>query len=102
MKPLIAFILSLLVAFGSIIPCCLWDNCGDEQVAMEFSDTNNDDDEANCSPFAACSSCNGFIPIVRTLKLVPLTSVKSSYNDQLVTGYSAGHISSFWQPPRFA
>jgi hypothetical protein len=102
-KPLIALLLSLLVVVGSIIPCCLWDNCGDEKAAIELSGQENDnEDEANCSPFAACSACNGFIPITRLFRLVPAPSTASIYNDQPVAGYSAGHLSSFWQPPRFA
>lgn len=52
-------ILALLVVVLSVAPCCVNDNCTNEEVTAGQRDSHKKDVEL-CSPFYSCSSCIGF------------------------------------------
>jgi hypothetical protein len=56
-----AFILSAYLLFLFAIPCCTFDNCPEDKIAMEADHEEGDDDNCgSCSPFFTCTGCSVF------------------------------------------
>lgn len=95
------FILALLVTFLSIIPCCTFDECGDEGAIEDQHKEAPGESEGSCSPFLNCGSCAGFT--------AQTTHEDNSLDYNLPIDKTAAHypyrvtgevINNIWQPPR--
>lgn len=58
-KP-IAFILSLVMLFSTVVPCSVFDRCEDE-VCTEQSPDTKDKSCKDCPPFSMCSAGNEYV-----------------------------------------
>jgi hypothetical protein len=104
----LAFILSVFVLLLATIPCCLADDCTDEEVpAEQTADSDKEQSRADancglCSPFYSCHTCPGFAFTNTTPKipLVLLADIKSyiTCNQNSLFTFAA----SIWQPPKIA
>ena len=101
MKPF-AFILAAYLLFLFAIPCCTFDNCPEDKIAMEADHEEEDDDCGSCSPFFTCTGCSGFTvsPGNNDLEIIP------TFSGQLYAGFILSSIPDvhydFWQPPKLA
>ena len=55
-----AFILAAYLLFLFAIPCCTFDNCPEDKIALQSDHEEDDDDCGSCSPFFTCTGCSGF------------------------------------------
>jgi len=98
----IAFILSAYLLFLFAIPCCTFDNCAEDKIALQSDHEGGDDDCGSCSPFFTCSGCSGFTVALQNsnLELIPTFSDRQ-YADYILCFIPDLHY-DFWQPPKFA
>ena len=98
----IAFILSAYLLFLFAIPCCTFDNCPEEQTAMEANQEKEGGDCGNCSPFFTCTGCSGFTVSFEITHL----EIVSAFSTNHYAGYILSSIPDvhydFWQPPKVA
>lgn len=96
----IAFILSAYLLFLFAVPCCTFDNCAEDKIALQSDHEEGDDDCGNCSPFFTCTGCSGFTVTIENNN----PDVIPSFCDRQYTGYILSPISDvhydFWQPPK--
>ena len=95
-----AIILSVIVLVLAVVPCCSYDNCGDELETERAQGSDDEGSEMPCSPFVSCTSCSG-ICITPQIKLsfVPVATLENSfisYNQFFISFYSP----KIWQPPK--
>ena len=95
-----AFILSAYLLFLFAVPCCTFDNCPEDKIALQTEHQEDDDDGGSCSPFFTCTGCSGF------------TITADEINSELISFFSNNQypcfiVSSmpeinydFWQPPK--
>ena len=95
----IAFILSAYLLFLFAVPCCTFDNCPEDKIALQ-TEHKEDDDCGSCSPFFTCTGCSGF------------TVTADELNGELISFFSNNQYScfivssmpeinyDFWQPPK--
>jgi hypothetical protein len=99
MKKWLTFLLLLITLSGTFYPCCLADNCSDDDIASSQK-KNNEQADGNCSPFFACASCTGFTIMSKPVEIIqPVIEIQvptESFKVFNLTSYEA----SFWQPPR--
>lgn len=99
MKTLVVLLLIVITA-GTVVPCCVVDNCNDEMAATATSHSNENDEKGNCSPFFACGTCAHAIEIISPVQLVPMENqVRTTHFHFYLSGLSTYHHSLF-QPPR--
>ena len=96
----IAFILSAYLVFLFAVPCCTFDNCPEDKIALQAAQEDGDEDCGSCSPFFTCTGCSGF------------TVTAAEINSELISFFSNNQypcfiVSSmpevnydFWQPPK--
>ena len=91
-------ILSLSVMLLSTVPCCD-DNCEEEQVATEQSDSHDESTES-CSPFLTCGMCVGFATLYNSLDIEPA-------EEETIVNVTPANIlwvdncfATIWQPPK--
>ena len=95
-----AFILSAYLLFLFAIPCCTFDNCPEDKIAMEADHEKDDADCGSCSPFFTCTGCSGFTvsPENSDLEVIP------NFTGQQYAGFILSSIPDvhydFWQPPK--
>jgi hypothetical protein len=100
-KIFLALILSFIVFTETIVPCCLWDDCRQEENSAAHSGEKKS--TGDCSPFATCSACAAAVLISKqftvafavpklhiTHTAAPQYFILSSYNKSLL------------QPPRLS
>ncbi|WP_373297323.1 hypothetical protein [Salinimicrobium marinum] len=89
---------SFLVLTFNCIPCCEFDDCGDE-ISVEQKE-HKDNACENCSPFLSCGSCNGFVIFYETPDSggFSIVSEAKTFREQKFC-YSE-YTSSIWQPPQ--
>jgi hypothetical protein len=93
----LAIIFSIIVMTLAVVPCCIYDNCSDEQA----QETKSGKPEAPCSPFVACSCSPLSICIPIAFTCIPMMVVvknKTHYHQSFASIYSP----SIWQPPKIA
>ena len=96
--------MALYVLLISVRPCCIEENCTDEDLSTKTEQTSDHDQgndcNGNCSPFLSCGSCAGFnYPTVS----YPLTNPATFESSQLQFyqfSFSIGFYFSIWQPPK--
>jgi len=95
-----AFILAAYLLFLFAIPCCTFDNCPEDQIAMNADREEGNDDSGSCSPFFTCTGCSGFTVSLEhnDLEIIP------SFSGQQYAGFILSSIPDvhydFWQPPK--
>lgn len=100
----IGYILALYVLVLTFIPCCLFDNCEEDEVKTEQyqpndQQNNNEEGKGVCSPFASCSSCNGFVVKYAEIKIHSAVCCVKHY-PVFNHSHSSYYFASIWQPPR--
>ena len=96
----IAFILSAYLLFLFAITCCSFDNCSEDEFALQSDHEEDDDNCGSCSPFFTCTGCSGFTVSVQNsnIEIIP------PLIDQQFAGYILSSIPDvhydFWQPPK--
>ncbi|MCC9166359.1 DUF6660 family protein [Pontibacter harenae] len=93
-------ILAILVVALSVSPCCLTENCSDDEVKTEGTDNHAKDVDV-CSPFYSCSACIGFTVSSHSFEPVTVALLLDNYN---LADYQQRFFSQFhhaiWQPPK--
>jgi hypothetical protein len=91
-------ILSLSVMLLSTVPCCD-DNCEEEQVTTEQTDSHDESTES-CSPFLTCGLCAGFASLYIRVDIQPL-------EEETIVNVTPSNIlwvdncfATIWQPPK--
>ena len=99
-KILFALILSIIIFTETVVPCCIWDGCKQEENTTAHKDSKT---KADCSPFATCSTC---VPAVLLQKAavvilsVPKQHITHTPTPQYFT--LSSYNKSLLQPPRFS
>lgn len=99
MKKFFVFLLLLITAAGTFIPCCGVDDCCADQVT---NTTNHDKhkNEGGCSPFFACATCTSSIEMTKPVQIEFPNVEKIIHHKAIVKFDLSTYSSSFWQPPR--
>lgn len=101
MKKWLTFLLLLITLAGTLFPCCLTDECNDEEIA-KAQKQNKQATEGTCSPFFACATCPGFAHISKPVQIEqPSTPYQVHHESNIVFDLST-YSTSFWQPPRLS
>ncbi|HSH64949.1 MAG TPA: hypothetical protein VLB84_03925 [Bacteroidia bacterium] len=94
----LAIIFSVIVMGLTIIPCCAYDNCNEEQV----SDQNSGKPETPCSPFVRCSCTSGIcMPSSVSIEYIPHLIIIVNYG-QCEQLFTSNYSSFIWQPPKYS
>ena len=95
-----AFILAAYLLFLFAIPCCTFDNCPEDQIALQSDQEKDDDDCGSCSPFFTCTGCSGFTVTAGVIN----SELISFFPNNQYAGYIVSSIPEvnydFWQPPK--
>jgi len=104
---LLTTIFAFYILALSTIPCCVFDNCPEDQIETTYLTTehesSDDDGCGTCSPFFNCGSCTvGFTNYVTYTSLpkqqiFASDSKKYSYYKQT---FNTNFSSTIWQPPK--
>jgi len=86
----------------AVVPCCTFDNCGDDVQTEQTNNKKSNDSETPCSPFISCTCCPG-VCIAPSIEfaVAQVTVVEKSftlYNQSFFSFYCA----NIWQPPKIA
>ncbi|HEX8676034.1 MAG TPA: hypothetical protein VF700_02380, partial [Segetibacter sp.] len=93
------FILLLITLTGTFFPCCLVDECNDEEIAAAQKE-NKQQSEGACSPFFACATCPGFTAMSKPVQVVQPETENRLHHETLVVFNLPTFASCVWQPPR--
>jgi hypothetical protein len=99
-KALFALLLLLIVIAATVTPCCVYEDCGDEEITLINTNNSEEDREGACSPFFSCASCCGFVWTTKPVQLASLQPAKPVYFEAMAVPKLQAVYSSFWQPPR--
>jgi hypothetical protein len=99
MKKWLTFLLLLVTLLGTFFPCCLVDECNDEELAASPKE-NKKQSEGNCSPFFACATCPGFAEMINPVPIIQPVKENQVHHETLAVFNLTTFASSFWQPPR--
>jgi hypothetical protein len=61
---------------------------------------DENENEADCSPFFACSGCAGFVGTTKSLHLEDPISDLQTYYQLVNKDTTQSFYNSFWQPPQ--
>ena len=96
----LAFILSAYLVFLFAVPCCTFDNCAEDKIALQTDNEESEDDCGSCSPFFTCTGCSGFTVSFQIADL----EIAPTFSGQQYAGYILSSIPDvhydFWQPPK--
>ena len=99
MKKRFTFILLLITLTGTFFPCCLIDECNDEEFATAQKE-NKQQPAGNCSPFFACATCPGFAEMSKPVVIIQPVTDNQIHHGTIVFFNLTSFAASFWQPPR--
>ena len=98
------FIIALYVLLLSVRPCCVEDNCTDEDHSTKTEQTTGhnrgDEYNSNCSPFLSCGNCIGFNYTTVSYPLLKPATFESSQLQSYETTFPTGFYFLIWQPPK--
>jgi hypothetical protein len=96
------FILAVMVAALSVIPCCAFDGTEEQKACVEAEHAQHEHECSVCSPFFSCSTCPGFT--FATLKVALAVAVKmpSKVFNLYSEKFTSSYFNSFWQPPKIS
>ncbi len=100
------YILTFYLILLSAVPCCIFDDCPDDKIALT-SDTgqepdheSGDGDCGSCSPFFSCEGCAtatiAFQPVSFDMQPLDISPVYAAYIQPSLPTIDY----DFWQPPR--
>lgn len=101
MQKWLVLILLITTTVGTFVPCCLVDNCNQEEAANTQTE-NRPKQEGACSPFFACVTCSGFTHMSKPVQISELVKEKQVHYETLIVFNPSTYTSSFWQPPRLS
>ena len=96
------YILSLYLILLSVVPCCSFDDCANDNPATEQTAQHEkgDEDCGTCSPFFNCEGCApATINVPTTSFTIVAPEVKRVYTGFIPSFIPDVHY-DFWQPPR--
>ncbi len=106
---LLTTIFAFYILALSTIPCCVFDNCPEDQIETTYltseHESGDDDGCGTCSPFFNCGSCT--VGFANTVKLIEISkeplhnriSIKHiSFNQSL----HSSPFGAIWQPPKLS
>jgi hypothetical protein len=93
--------LLLYILFSTVVPCSVFDNCGQEEHTGQASHTDHTKDCNGCSPFSICSAAHGFTISSNMPSVKPLQWHSSPAYGELYLSFTSAYYSSYFQPPRF-
>jgi hypothetical protein len=97
-KKSLIFILLLITITATFIPCCLADNCCEEQIT--HTTNKNQKNEETCPPFFACTTCSVFVELAKPILLIQPIIEKQVHHERIVVFILPAYSASYWQPPR--
>jgi hypothetical protein len=98
-KKLLIFILLLITASGTFIPCSLTDNCCKEQIPNTTNHKNQKGEET-CPPFFACTTCSVFVELATPILLIQPMINKQVHRERILIFNLPTYSASYWHPPR--
>ncbi|POY38416.1 hypothetical protein C3K47_03180 [Solitalea longa] len=101
MKPLIV-ILAFFVLLLSVVPCCMFDNCNEDEVKKECSTAKQVEKDGLCSPFSSCSACCGFTVSMQIVSFETKPKLIITHYSFYTDNYLSVYHLSIWQPPKQA
>ncbi|WP_205508755.1 hypothetical protein [Longitalea arenae] len=100
MKKCLVLLLLIVTMTGTIIPCCMADDCNTKNSALHKPHPADNEEKGNCSPFFACGTCSHAIETISPVSItLPEYAVRTTYYHFYVAQLSTYHPSLF-QPPR--
>lgn len=95
--------LAFLVSLLSIIPCCSFEDCEDEEIEILVQQEESSECDDSCSPFLNCGSCTGF-PVLEISEQIEIAFNPPSDKIDFHHGQSFPRsiIQSIWQPPKLS
>lgn len=99
MKKWLLFLLLIITAAGSFIPCQDNDCCAESLIT---SSTDHNHKEGTCSPFFSCATCPGVVELPKLFQLVLPFVGRLQHHEAMATFDLSAYPASFWQPPRIA
>ncbi|MBL7733086.1 MAG: hypothetical protein JNM88_18085 [Chitinophagaceae bacterium] len=97
---IISCILALYILVLSVTPCCIFDNCAEDEIDMSTSHPGEEEDCGNCSPFFSCEGCAAAV----TTFTPPVFCFTNPEQSPVYIFHPAPPLmeteDDFWQPPR--
>jgi hypothetical protein len=100
-KKAAVFILLITLLISAFMPCCVIDNCTDEQN-IAASHQKQAGEDGDCSPLFTCPTCPGFMVITKLLSLPGFLPEKIVHHEKTVSFSLPSYSSKLLQPPRMA
>jgi hypothetical protein len=100
MKKWLVFILLLIVAAGTFVPCCGSDDCCAEQ-SIDITNHDRHENEGTCSPFFTCATCTASVIVTKAIQIDFPKLEKPVHYTAIVKFNLPVYSPTFWQPPRF-
>jgi hypothetical protein len=98
-----AYILTFYLFLLSVIPCCTFDECPDDQPQTSQSKDHqpgDQDDCGSCSPFFNCERCIAVIIDVPASSITVAAPTSQRVYTEFVSQQIPDIHYDFWQPPR--
>ncbi|WP_114782411.1 DUF6660 family protein [Botryobacter ruber] len=95
----LTLLLALLVITLSVMPCCVAEECSEEEVTTEHAD-NHDSDADLCSPFYSCAACIGFTVSSFSIAIAAPPADVSIYFVRYRQRLFSQFHQVIWQPPK--
>jgi hypothetical protein len=96
------YILSFYMLLLAVVPCCRFDECPEEKIAIETGTNHEEGDEdcGSCSPFFNCEGCASVSVTPEPILFMLWRPVVQ----QVFTGFICPVVTEiqyeFWQPPK--
>ena len=101
MKKWLTFLLLLITLTGTFYPCCLIDECSEDEITSAQNE-NKQKQEGTCSPFFACATCPGFAAMLKPIQIAQPLLESPIHSEAVIAFNLASYSASFWQPPRYS
>ena len=87
-----------------VVPCCIYDNCPDDNAKTTQTENHNTGDEdgcGTCSPFFSCEGCVSNSKVSDPITFTPdiIIPGRITYTN-LVQSFLSYDFHSIWQPPQ--
>jgi hypothetical protein len=99
LKKIFTCVLLLIILAGSFYPCCMADDCCNDEIALTHGQ-EGDKSEGACSPFFACATCTGFVETAKPISIQQPLIIKKMQRKGAIVFDLTTYSTSFWQPPR--
>jgi len=96
------YILAFYLILLSAVPCCVNDDCAEDNKELAANHDNEDKDCGNCSPFFSCDGCAcasiAFDPNIPENVPANTSHIFPDYIQSSLPGVDF----DFWQPPKLS